>query len=141
MNTAITTDMFKVSSLALALGVVVGLPVQAESVAAITAVNKTIPEPKTMENCHSMPAQKQKMLDDMKAQDAGLTEELAKMNSAPDDKKVGLMAAVVTHIVEQRIAMDARKAKIEEMMMLHMQMRKEAEAMPHAAAPTESNKK
>ena len=30
------------------------------------------------------------------------------------------MAAVVTHMVEQRIAMDARKAKMEEEMMKHM---------------------
>ena len=33
---------------------------------------------------------------------------------------MGLMAAVITHMVEQRIAMDARKAKMEEEMMKHM---------------------
>ncbi len=52
----------------------------------------------------------------MKAQDAQLTEQLTKMNRAPEDKKMGLMAAVLTHMVEQRITMDARKAKMEEEM-------------------------
>ena len=33
---------------------------------------------------------------------------------------MSLMAAVITHMVEQRIAMDARKAKMEEKMMKHM---------------------
>ena len=36
------------------------------------------------------------------------------MNRAPEDQKTGLMAAVLTHMVEQRIAMDARKAQMDE---------------------------
>ena len=75
---------------------------------------------KMMESCQQMKEQKQSMQADMKAQDAQLTEQLSKMNGAPDDQKMGLMAAVVTHMVEQRIAMDARKAKMEEEMMKHM---------------------
>jgi len=77
-------------------------------------------EAKMMERCQEMKEQKQKMKEDMKAQDAELTEQLAKMNSAPEDKKMSLMAAVLTHMVEQRITMDARKAKMEEEMMKHM---------------------
>ena len=73
-----------------------------------------------MERCQAMKEQKQKMMADMKAQDAQLTEQLTEMNRAPEDKKMGLMAAVVTHMVEQRITMDARKAKMEEEMMQHM---------------------
>jgi hypothetical protein len=56
----------------------------------------------------------------MKAQDAQLTEQLANMNRAPEDKQTGLMAGVLTNMVEQRIAMDARKAQMEEAMMKHM---------------------
>jgi hypothetical protein len=52
--------------------------------------------------------------------DAELTEHVAKMNRAPEDKKTDLTAAVHTHMVEQRITMDARKAKVEEEMMKHM---------------------
>jgi hypothetical protein len=85
-----------------------------------------------MQRCEAMKEQKQKMKAEMKAQDAELTEQLAKMNSAPDDKKVGLMAGVVTQMVEQRIAMNARQAKMEEEMMQHMmqhmQMGKESMA-------------
>ncbi|MDD5272846.1 MAG: hypothetical protein PHU14_09030 [Methylovulum sp.] len=125
------------SSLILALSVLICLPVHAES-AAIAEQKATI-APTTMENCHAMQAQKQKMLDDMKVQDSELTEQLAKMNSAPDDKKVGMIAAVVTHMVEQRIAMDARKAKLEDMMMQHMQMGKDA--MLQDPIPKEIGKK
>ena len=58
-----------------------------------------------MERCQKMKQQKQDMKDDIKAQDAQLTEQLANMNRAPEDQKTGLMAAVLTHMVEQRIAM------------------------------------
>jgi hypothetical protein len=72
------------------------------------------------------------MMKKMKAQDAKLSEQAAKMNSAPPDKKTGLMADVVTQLVEQRMARDEQKAKMgEEMMehmMKHMQMGKESMA-------------
>ena len=137
MNTPNTTRVINISSLALTLAMVICLPAQAESTAAVQ--KKSGEAPNAMEGCHSMHAEKQKMLDDIKAQDAVLTEELAKMNSAPDDKKVGLMATLVTHIVEQRIAMDERRAKMEDMMMQHMQMR--TEAISHEATPKDSKKK
>ena len=83
-----------------------------------------------MERCQEMKAQKQKMKEDSEAQDAQLTKQLAEMNRAPEKKKMDLMAAALTHMVEQRIAMDARKAKMEEEMMQHMmqhmQMSKES---------------
>ena len=72
------------------------------------------------DRCEDMMEQKKKMAADMKTQDAALTELVAKMNRAPEDKKMGLMAAVLNHSVEQRITMDARKAKMEEAMMQHM---------------------
>ena len=73
-----------------------------------------------MERCQEMKRQKQNMKEDIEAQDAQLTQQLAEMNRAPEDKKMGLMAAVLTRMVEQRIAMDARRAKMEEEMMKHM---------------------
>lgn len=79
-----------------------------------------------MERCQEMKEQKQKTMAEMKAQDAEFTVQVAEMNSAPEDRKVGLMAAVVTKMVEQRITIDARKAKMEEEMMQHMQMGKES---------------
>ncbi len=89
-------------------------------------------EAKMMKDCQEMKEQKEKMKKDMKAQDAKLTEQLAAMNRAPKDKKVDLMAAFLTNMVEQRIAMDARKAQMEDEMMKHMmqhmQMGKESMA-------------
>jgi hypothetical protein len=106
------------SFLALALALAIWSPLQARS--AEPAEGKMMMEGKMKEQCQQMKEQKQKMKEDMKAQNAELTEQLSQMNSAPDDKKVGLMAAVLTHMVEQRIAMDARMAKMEEEMMQHM---------------------
>jgi hypothetical protein len=80
---------------------------------------KSLAEPKMMERCKEMMEQKQKMMEDMKAQDDQLTDQLSKMNAAPEDKKTDLMAALLTQMVEKRIAMDARKAKMEEEMMQH----------------------
>ena len=96
----------------------VGSPGQALSAEPVEG--KKMMEAKMKERCQEIMEQKQKMKEDMKAQDAELTEQLTKMNSAPEDKKMGLMAAILTHMVEQRIAMDARKAKMEEEMMKHM---------------------
>ena len=122
------TNLLIRSSLALALALAMWSPVQAR--AEEPAEGKKMMEGKMMERCQEMKEQKQKMKEDMKAHDAQLTEQLAKMNSAPEDQKTGLMAAVITHMVEQRIAMDARKAKMEEgmmkHMMQHMQMGKES---------------
>ena len=112
------TNLVIRSSLALALALAIWSPVQALS--AEPAKGKKMMEVKMMERCQEMTEQKQKRMEDMKAQDAQLTEQVAEMNSAPEDKKMSLMAAVITHMVEQRIAMDARKAKMEEEMMKHM---------------------
>ena len=130
MKNQTNTNLVIRSSLALALALALWSPVQARS--AEPAEGKVMTEAKMMERCQEMMEQKQKMKEDMKAQDAELTEQLTKMNSAPEDKKMGLMAAILTHMVEQRIAMDARKAKMEEEMMKHMMqhMQMGKESMP-----------
>jgi len=93
-------------------------PAQAQSEESVK--EKTMAEAKMMESCMEMKKQKQKMMEDIKASDAELTSQLAKMNSAHKKEKVAAMASVITSMVEQRIAMDARKAKMEEEMMQHM---------------------
>jgi len=75
-----------------------------------------------MARCQAMMTEKQKIRAEIKAQDAELKAHVAKMNSAPQDEKLDLLAAVVTQIVEQRIAMQDRKAGMEEQMMPHMKM-------------------
>ena len=84
------------------------------------AGGKMITEDKMLERCQELMKQKQKMIDDMKAQDAELTAHVAKMNSAPKGKKIRLMAAVITSLVEQRTAMHVRMENMQEKMMQHM---------------------
>ena len=118
MKNQMKTNLAIRSSLALGLALTVWSPVYAQSPQ--PAERKAMTESTMMERCQEMKEQKQKMKEDMKAQDARLTEQLADMNRAPKDKKVGLMAAAFTGMVQQRITMDARKAKMEDEMMQHM---------------------
>ena len=118
MKNQTNTNLGIRSCLALALALAICSPVQTRS--AEVAEGKVMTEAKMMEHCQELMEQKQKMKEDMKAQDAELTEQLTKMNSAPEDQKMGLMTVILTHMVEQRITMDARKAKMEEEMMKHM---------------------
>lgn len=111
------TNLLIRSSLALTLAFAVLTPLLSQS--AEPADDKKM-DSQMMEHCEKMKEQKQQMKADMKAQDDDLTAHVAKMNSAPADKKVDAVAALVTHMLEVRIAMDARKAKMEEEMMEHM---------------------
>lgn len=88
---------------------------------------------KMMEHCEAMKAQKQKLMADVKEQDSELATRVAKMNSAAENEKLAMVAAVVTHLVEQQTAMNARKAKMEEAMMKHMMQHMEMgkESMAH----------
>lgn len=80
------------------------------------------------ENCQAMMGNKQKMQAYIEAQDKELAGLIAGVNKAPDDKKVGLLAGVITKMAEQPIAMNERTAKMQEEMMQHMQMGKESMA-------------
>ena len=105
------TNLVIGSSLLLALTLAIGSPVNAQSPE--PAQGNSMMKSTMMERCQEMKQQKQSMKEDMKAQDAQLTGELAEMNRAPEDKKMGLMAGVLTHLVEQRMTMNARKAKMD----------------------------
>jgi len=118
------TNLVICSSLALALGLAIWSPVQAQS--AQPAEPKMIMEAKTKECCQGMKEQKQAMMAEIKAQDAELAAQVAQMNSAPADKKLTLLAAIVTRLVEQRTAMNARMEKMHGEMMQNMQMGKDS---------------
>jgi hypothetical protein len=62
------------------------------------------------------------MMAEMKSQDAELTAQVAKMNSATSEAKVDLMAEILTKMVDQRTAMNARMEQMHGEMMKHMQM-------------------
>src|SRR5664280_3653964 len=124
MKNQMKTNLAIRSRLALGLALTGWAPVYAQSPQ--SAEGKAMTEATMLERCQEMKEQKQKMKEDMKLQDAQLTEQLAEMNRAPKDEKVGLIATALTGMVQQRITMDARKAKMEDEMMQHMQMGKES---------------
>jgi|ERR1035437_556959 hypothetical protein len=124
MKNQTNTNLIIRSSLALALALAIWAPVQTRSAepadGKMMMEGKMMTETNMMQRCQEMKEQKEKMMADMKAQDAELAVQVAKMNSAPENKKLDLMAAVVTQMVEQRTAMNVRKAKMDEEMMKHM---------------------
>jgi len=81
-------------------------------------------------SCQEMLQQKQRMMEEMKAQDAELTQQVATINCALEDKKVGLMTDILTRMLEQRTAMNVpmekMQAKMMQDMLQHMQMGKES---------------
>ena len=73
-----------------------------------------------MKSCQEMMEKKEKMMAEMKVRNDDLTAEIATMNSAPNDKKLDLLAAVVTHMDQHRTSMNEKKDKMHEEMMGHM---------------------
>ena len=136
MKKETNTNLIIRSFLAVALALAIWSPVQVRSAGptdgkmiiggTMMMGGQMMTETNMTQRCQAMKEQKEKMMADMEAQDAELTAQVAKMNSAPEDQKVGLMSAIVTHMVEQRIAMDARKAKMDDAMMQHMMQHMQA---------------
>jgi hypothetical protein len=121
MKKTMHSNLFSSCCLALVLLLVnasLVLAVDDNSTVTTEAQNKA--ETDMMARCQAMMTEKQKIRAEIKAQDAELQAQVAKMNSAPQNEKLDLLAAVVTQIVEQRIAMQDRKAGMEEQMMPHM---------------------
>ena len=117
MNTQLKSKLLACAglvSLATTLAIGTSRSLSAESGA------KMMMDGKMTERCQEMMSQRHKLHDKMKAQDAQLSEEVAAMNSASDDKKLGLMAALVTHMVEQRSAMHTHMERVHGDMMTHM---------------------
>lgn len=119
------------SGLALAMAMAVWAPVQAQS--SDPADTAKPGQAQTMDHCREIKAAKLLLTADIKTQDEQLTAQLSTMNNAPEDKKVGLMAATLTLLVEQRISTNARRATMEESMMKHMMGHMQAgkDSMPH----------
>lgn len=127
-----SSNLFLYSSLVVALGLTFWCAANAQAVE--PAANGTaVMEVKMKQGCQDMMQKRAKMMEETKAEDAALTQEIEKMNAAPDDKKIGLIADIVTHMTEQRVAMHARMEKMQEQMMQHMmghmQMGKESMSM------------
>jgi len=70
-----------------------------------------MPYPESMMEGH------QAMMAEIKKQNDALATQVAEMNKAPQDKKLDLLSAIVTRMIEQRISMDELMAKMNREMM------------------------
>ena len=128
MKTHITTPIAICSIFALAFTLAIWVP--AQSASSEPADQKPMTEERMKGCCGAMKTHMGKMKAEVKAQDDELTTHVAKMNAAPDDKKVDLMAGVITHMAQERIVMNAH------MDQLHMAMRQHI--MQHMSISKES---
>jgi len=134
MNNYTNTNSITQLSLALAVVLTVWFPVQSRSAEPakekMKMEGKMMTETTPVENCQAMKDQMEKIMADTQTQNAELTTQIAAMNSAPEEKKLDMMAALVTRMAEQQTAMHSRRADMEKMMvphmMQHMKMGKES---------------
>ena len=72
-----------------------------------------------MEGRRDMMQERQKLMAEMKAQDAEIARLADKMNAAPNDQKQAIIAEILTRMVKQRSAMSAHMDKMQEHMNRH----------------------
>lgn len=118
MRNKTNTKLFIGAILTLALALAIWSPALSQSVE--PTKGKMLMPGNMPKCCQDMKGKCQKMRDDLKAEDDALITQVAKMNSAPADKKMPLMAAIITSMVEQRTTTNARAAKMQDDMMQHM---------------------
>jgi len=133
MKTNSPTRLLVRSCFALSVALSLWSPLRAQSSEPMEMKMKM--DGKMTASCQEMMAKKEKMMADLKAQDAELTEHIAKMNRATGAEQTTIMAAVITHMVELRITTDAKKAKMEEAMMTHMMEHMQMGANSMAGCP------
>lgn len=108
------------STIVMAVALAIASPIQAQTAEPKAKEEQMMKDEKMRECCQEMKEQKEKMMAEIKAQDAALTAQVAAMNNAPDDKKLNLMAGIITLMVEQRAARDAHMEKMHGGMTKHM---------------------
>ena len=104
------------SGLGLAMALALGAPGMAQSMDHAKVDHSKMDHAK-MKSDHM-----KEMMAEMKAQDAELTAQIARMNSATREAKLDLMAEILTKMVDQRTAMNARMEQMHGEMMKHMEM-------------------
>ncbi len=116
MNIQLNKNSAVRSGLVLAMALAIGAPGIAQS------MDPTKMDHSQMDHSMMKSDPMKKMMVEMKAQDAELTALIDRMNSASRESKVDLMAEIVTKMVAQRTAMNARMEQMHGEMMEHMGM-------------------
>lgn len=117
MNHHLTRRIVGLTSLALLLALAIWVPIRAQ---AADKDSKPMNANEMKEHCQEMTKLRTQMTADMKAADADLSAQITRMNSAPAERKLDLMAAIVTSLVEQRSAMNLRWESMQLQMGPHM---------------------
>jgi hypothetical protein len=115
------TNPFARTGLAMALSLAFCAPVPAQDSPKDTPAAMKMDHSK-MHHHKTMMNQCKGMMEEMKAQDTALTAQIAKMNAAPKDEKLDLLAAIVTRMFDQRVAMNEKMGHMHMEMMKHMEM-------------------
>jgi hypothetical protein len=117
------------SSLAFALAVALFYPAHVRSAepadGKMMMGGKMMSETNMIARSQAMQEQRAKMMADLKAQDDQLAGQIYEMNHAAADKKLDLMAAIVTRMAEQRTDMNARMETMHKAMVKNIQMDQE----------------
>ena len=136
MKTIIPNNIMSFSGIALVLGMVGAFPVQVQATEPMRGP-MMMDGPKS-EWRQSMWQRHQAFMADMKAQDDELTALVAKMNKASKDKKLELLANIVTRMVAQRATMNQHMMKMQDEMMMPTAAGNEKMPMPMMHDDTES---
>lgn len=153
MKSPVTVNVLILCSITALITLAALFPVNAEP--AQVPGDKSAVNGKMMEGCQALMDKKQKLSEDIKAQDIELADHVAKMNAAPENEKLAIATALLTHLVQQQGLMDARRADMEEEMMHHMMqnmqmskedmaqcpMMKDMKGHEHTSAPEQSTHK
>ena len=97
-----------------------GVEVQKPQAQPPAAMAKTMPQADMAAKCKAMMAEMDTMMAATKTADDGLNDLVTKMNAAAGMEKTDAIAAVVTEMVRQRLAMRDGMMKMQEDMMGHM---------------------
>jgi hypothetical protein len=112
-----TTFLFR-SSLALIIALALGASAIGQP--ADTTDGKPLLQAQAPRADEGMARQRHQMMEDMRAQDIELTKAVVKMNGAPKDKKLALMADIITQMVKQRADTNSRMEEMQEQVMHYM---------------------
>lgn len=110
MKTVTLKNIMSFSGVALALGMAAAFPLQLQ---ATEPMQGSMMDGSKTEWQKGMMQRHQALMAEMKTQDDELTDLVAKMNKASKDKKLDLLASIVTRMVEQRATMNQRMMKMQ----------------------------
>lgn len=126
MKTKISKTHISLASLALSAIIAFALASPSETLAASPKEGAMMPPGQNAERYTAMKEHHEKMMTEMRDQDAELATQIAAIKKAPENKKMDLMVTLVSHMVEQRTTMHENMSEMMENMREDMPMKNRA---------------